>query len=346
MAASLGFSHSRVDQFMTSFPNNFPKVVFTTLAVWYKTSGDNFYAKLDALEKAFKDTHKGALFSRISRHHTEAFKHVCSLPRIHLPDADAMNESLGEAVMNAVNIIPNTHLCLVHTLFRELLTDKDTVAAACGVNPMLVVAVTETPLHPLAKATHVLLPWFADDALPLKDKYLCLKFGFQCASLLSVFLNIMEDFCPDIVDVTLPAVDEHPSICVSAEDTRQTLNEWEFTFLTILCNAIYEERKIAAVVLSLKVPITILNDAARVHGLSSEQNALTTHIPFEWWCSARMTLTEKLTRLQCALSGTGLGSVYYSALRSYGHFLYHFSPATSERTPPPSPSLPLAAPAG
>ena len=24
MAASLGFSHSRVDQFMTSFPNNFP----------------------------------------------------------------------------------------------------------------------------------------------------------------------------------------------------------------------------------------------------------------------------------------------------------------------------------
>ena len=27
-------------------------------------------------------------------------------------------------------------------------------------------------------------------------------------------------------------------------------------------------------------------------------------------------------------------------------FLYHFSPATSERTPPPSPSIPLAAPAG
>ena len=59
-----------------------------------------------------------------------------------------------------------------------------------------------------------------------------------------------------------------------------------------------------------------------------------------------MTLTEKLTRLQCALSGTGLGSVYYSALWSYGRFLYHFSPATSEHTPPPSPSIPLAAPAG
>ena len=180
-----------------------------------------------------------------------------------------------------------------------------------------------------------------------------MKFGFQCASLLSVFLNIMEDFRPDIVDVTLPAVDEHlfklsfsPSICISAEETRQTLNEWEFTFLTILCNAIYEERKIAAIVPSLKVPIPILNDAARVHGLASEQNALTTHILFEWWCSAQMTLTEKLTHLQCALSGTGLGSVYYSALQSYGRFLYHFSPATSERTPPPSPSLPLAAPAG
>ena len=340
---------------MMSFPNNFPKVVLTTLAAWYMTPGDTFYAKLDALEKAFKDTHKGALFSHISHRHTEAFKHVCSLPQIHLPDADTMDESLGEVVMNAVDIIPNTHLCLICTLFRELLTDKDllTVAAACGVNPIMVVAVTKTPLCPLAKATRVLLPWFTDDALPLKDKYLRLKFGFQCASLLSVFLNIIEDFCPDIVDVTLPAIDEHlfklsfsPSICVSAEETRQTLNEWEFTFLIILCNAIYEERKITAVVPSLKVPNTILNDTARVHGLTSEQNALTTHILFEWWCSAWMTLMEKLTHLQCAPSGTGLGSVYYSALQSYGRFLYHFSLATSERTPPPSPSIPPAAPAG
>ena len=77
-------------------------------------------------------------------------KSVCSLPRIHLPDADAMNESLGEVVMNAVDIIPNTHLRLVRTLFRELFTDKDllTVAAAYRVNPMLVVAVTETPFIP------------------------------------------------------------------------------------------------------------------------------------------------------------------------------------------------------
>ena len=146
---------------------------------------------------------------------------------------------------------------------------------------MLVVAVTETSLCPLAKATCILLPWFADDALPLKDKYLHLKFGFQCASLLSIFLNIIEDFHPEIVDITLPAVDEHlfklsfsPSICVSAKETRQTLNEWEFTFLTILCNAVYADRKIASVVPTLKVPNTILNDATRVHGLVSEQNTL------------------------------------------------------------------------
>ena len=355
VAASLGFSHWLVDQFMTSFPNNFPKVVFTTLATWYTTSADTFYAKLDALEKAFKDTHKGAVFNRISNRHTQALKHACSLPQIHLPDADVMDESLGEAVMNAVDIIPNTHLRLVRTLFRELLTDKDLSewlllvgSIRCWQSLSL-----KPPLHPLAKATRVLLPWFADDALPLKDWYLHLKFGFQCASLLSVFLNIMEDFRPDIVDITLPAADEHlfqlsfsPSICVSAKDTRQTLNEWEFTFLTILCNAIYDARKIAGVVPSLKVPTTILNDAARVHGLTSEQDALTTHILFEWWCSARMTWMEKLTRLQCALSGNGLGVVYYSALRSYGRFLYHFSPATSECTPPPSPTLPPAAPAG
>ena len=211
VAVSLGFCHSWVDQFMMSFPNNFPKVVFTTLATWYMTSGDTFYAKLDALEKAFKDMHKGAVFNCISNRHIQAFKHVCSLPQIHLPDADVMDESLGEAVMNAVDIIPNTHLCLIHTLLRELLTDKDllTVAAACGVNPMLAVTVTETPLHPLAKATRILLPWFTDYALPLKDRYLHLKFGFQCASLLSMFLNIMEDFRSEIVDITLPAADEH-----------------------------------------------------------------------------------------------------------------------------------------
>ena len=133
---------------------------------------------------------------------------------------------------------------------------------------------------------------------------------------------------------------------MSAEETRQTLNEWEFTFLTILCNAIYNARKISAVVLTLQVPITILNDAALVHGLPTEQNALTAHILFEWWCSALLTLMEKLTQLQCAFTGIGLSHTYYTVLKSCGRFLYHFSPATSECTPPASPSQPLAAPAG
>ena len=118
--------------------------------------------------------------------------------------------------------------------------------------------------------------------------------------------------------------------------TRQTLNEWEFTFLTVLCNAIYNARKISAVVPTLQVPITILNDAALVHSLPTEQNALTAHILFEWWCSALLTLTEKLTCLQCTFTGIGLGHTYYTTLRSYGRYLYHFSPATSECTPPTS----------
>ena len=73
---------------------------------------------------------------------------------------------------------------------------------------------------------------------------------------------------------------------------------------------------------------------------------LTAHILFEWWCSALLTLTEKLTRLQCAFTGIGLGHTYYTALKSYGRFLYHFSPATSECTPPASPSQPPATLAG
>ena len=79
-----------------------------------------------------------------------------------------------------------------------------------------------------------------------RPKYLPLKFGFQCASLLPVFNNILEDYHPAVVSATLQTADEHlftltftPSVCVSAEETRQTLNEWEFTFLMILSNAIY-----------------------------------------------------------------------------------------------------------
>ena len=193
----------------------------------------------------------------------------------------------------------------------------------------------------------MILPWFTQSDLILKAKYLHLNFGFQCASLLPVFNNILEDYRPAVVSATLPKVDEHlftltfvPSICVSAEETRQTLNEWEFTFLMILSNAIgYNARKISAVVPTLQVPVTILSDATLVHGLPTEQDALTAHILFEWWCSALMTLTEKLTHLQCAFTGIGLGHTYYTALKSYGHFLYHFSPATSECTPPASLSL-------
>ena len=266
-----------------------------------------------------------------------------------------MDESLGEAVMNAIEIIPSCHLHLIRTLFWKILSDRDllTMAAACGIAPVVSVAVIESQMHPSHKATRVFLPWFAQSDLIPKAKYLCLKFGFQCASLLLVFHNILEDYRPAVVSATLSMADEHlftltfaPSICVSAEETRQTLNEWEFTFLTILCNAIYNAHKFSAVVPTLQVSVMILNDTALVHGLPIEQDALTTHILFEWWCSALMTLTEKLTRLQCAFTGIGLGHAYYTTLKSYGRFLYHFSPATSECTPPASPSQPPAAPAG
>ena len=355
VAASLGFKFSRVEQILTSFPHDFPAAVFATLAGWYTASRSMFWEKLDDLEAAFKEMHKGALFNRIVNAHSVALQHVSSLPRIRRPTSDTLDESLGEAVMNAIEIIPSCHLCLICTLLREILSDGDllTVAAACGIAPVVAVAVKESQMRQTHKAARVFLPWFAQSDLIPKAKYLRLKFGFQCASLLPVFNNIVEDYRPVLVAATLPKMDEHlftltftPSVCVSAEETRQTLNEWEFTFLTILCNAIYNARKISAVVPTLQVPVTILNDAALVHGLPTEQNALTAHILFKWWCSALLTLTEKLTRLQCAFTGIGLGHTYYTALKSYGHFLYHFSPATSECTPPASPSQPLAAPAG
>ena len=97
---------------------------------------------------------------------------------------------------------------------------------------------------------------------------------------------------------------------------------------------------------TLQVPIAILNDDALVHGLPAEQDALTAHILFEWWCSAPISLTEKLTRLQCAFTGIGLGPSYYTALKSYGRFLYHFSSSPVAQASPPSPAQPPDAPAG
>ena len=355
VAASLGFKYSRVEQILTSFPHDFPAAVFATLAGWYTASCSMFWKKLDDLEEAFKEIQKGALFNRIVNAHSVVLQCLSSLPRIRRPTGDILDESLDEAVMNAIEIIPSCHLRLIRTLLWEILSDRDllTVAAACGIAPVIAVAITESKMRPTHKAPRVFLPWFAQSDLIPKAKYLHLKFGFQCASLLPVFNNILDNYRLTLVTTTLLTTDKHlftltfaPSICVSAEETRQTLNEWEFTFLTILCNAIYNAQKISAVVPTLQVPLTILNDAALVHGLPTEQNALTAHILFEWWCSALLTLTEKLTQLQCAFTCIGFGHTYYTALKSYGHFLYHFSPATSECTPPASPSQPLAALAG
>ena len=251
VAASLGFKFSRVEQILTSFPHDFPAAVFATLVGWYTTSRSMFCEKLDNLEAAFQKMHKGKLFTRIVNAHSVALQHVSSLPRIHWPNSDTLDESLGEAVMNAIEIIPSCHLRLIRTLLREILSDGDllTMAAACGIAPVVTIAVTESQMHPSYKAARVFLPWFAQSDLIPKAKYLCLKFGFQCASLLPVFNNILEDYCLAVVSATLPTADEHlctltfaPSVCVSAEETRQTLNEWEFTFLTILSNAIYNAR--------------------------------------------------------------------------------------------------------
>ena len=135
VAASLGFKYSRVEQILTSFLHDFPAAVFATLAGWYTASRSMFWKKLDDLEAAFKEMHKGALFNRIVNAHSVALQCVSSLPWIRRPTSDTLDESLGEAVMNAIEIIPSCHLRLIHSLLWEILSDGDllTVAAACGI---------------------------------------------------------------------------------------------------------------------------------------------------------------------------------------------------------------------
>ena len=206
VAASLGFKYSRVEQILTSFPHDFPAAVFATLAGWYTASRSMFWKKLDDLEDAFQEMHKGALFNRIVNAHSVALQHVSSLPRIRWPTSDTLDESLGEAVMNAVEIIPSCHLRLIRTLLREILSDGDllTMAAACGIALVIAVAITQSQMHPSHKAARVFLPWFTQSDLIPKAKYLHLKFGFQCTSLLPVFNNIVEDYRPVLVAATLP----------------------------------------------------------------------------------------------------------------------------------------------
>ena len=291
VAANIGFPYSKVQQILTSFPNDFPAAVFAILAGWYTSSPSGFCVKMDDLEDAFKDLQKGALFHRIVKGHSAALCHASSARHVRFPDCDTLDESLGEAVMITIDVIPSCHLRLLRTLLREITDSRDllTIAAACGINPVLIVTVTESRMCPSHKAACIFLPWYAQSNLLPKDKYLRLKFGFQCAGRLAVFNNILEDHRPGVVSSCLPAPSEHlfrlsftPSICVSTEETWQMLNEWEFTFLTILCNAIFDERRISVVVPTLQVPLTILNDAALVHGLPAEQDALTAHILFEW----------------------------------------------------------------
>ena len=135
VAASLGFKYSRVEQILTSFPHDFPAAVFATLAGWYTTSRTMFWKKMDELEEAFKEIQKGALFNRIVNAHSVVLQCMSSLPRIRRPTGDTLDESLGEAVMNTVEIIPSCHLHLICTLLWEILSDGDllTVAATCGI---------------------------------------------------------------------------------------------------------------------------------------------------------------------------------------------------------------------
>ena len=82
VATSLGLKYSRVEQILTSFPHDFPAAVFATLAGWYTASQFMFWKKLDDLEDAFKEMHKGALFNRIVNAHSVALQRVSSLPWI------------------------------------------------------------------------------------------------------------------------------------------------------------------------------------------------------------------------------------------------------------------------
>ena len=125
VATTLGFPTSWVQQILTSFPNDFTAAVFATLVGWYTTSRSRFYTKLDDLEEAFKDMHKGALFNHIVKAHSAALKHFSSLPRIRRPDSDTLDESLGEVVMNAIEIIPSSHLHLICTLLWQILSNGD-----------------------------------------------------------------------------------------------------------------------------------------------------------------------------------------------------------------------------
>ena len=224
------------------------------------------------------------------------------------------------------------------TMPQELLT----IAGACGVEPRGTIRDISVNMTMKVRCARVLLPWFAFEHLDALSKYLWLKFGFMQAGHLPVFNFIMNEARPVFGAGVLPMDHEnlfpvHPlsGLCSVYDDGHVQLNEWEAAFLSILCSLTYDARCTPAVANAIGVSRPLFDDALAIHNQPDEYLAFTLDILMEWYNQPK-ALQDKITLLQCAFVHVGLDAQFQLAMSMYGRFLYHFSPHTTECTPPPS----------
>ena len=265
-----------------------------------------------------------------------------------------LDESAGPAVLCAVEVISCGHLEVLYLLFCEITMPQEllTIAGACGVEPHGTLQDAHANMSMKFRCAWVFLPWFAFECLDAMSKYLRLKFGFYKAGCLPAFNFIMNEARSAFGSGILPFDHETlfptqalSGLCTVYDAGHVQLNEWEAAFLSILCNLAYDACCTAALAAHLGVPRYLYDDTLAVHTPPDDYLALTLHILMEWYRQPK-ALHDKITLLQCAFVDLGISTHFHLAMSMYGHFIYHFSPNTTECTPPPSPAGAQGAPEG
>ena len=255
---------------------------------------------------------------------------------------EPLDESAGPTVLRTVEVTSCGHLEVLYLLFREITTPQEllTIAGACGVEPCGTLQDAHANMSMKFQCARVFLPWFAFECLDAMSKYPRLKFGFYKVGRLPAFNFIINEARSAFGSGILPFDHETlfptqalSGLCTVYDAGHVQLNEWEAAFLSILCNLAYDARCTAALAAHLGIPHYLYNDALAVHTPPDDYLALTLHILMEWYCQPK-ALHDKTTLLQCAFVDLGISTHFHLAMSMYGCFIYHFSPNTTECTPP------------
>ena len=347
LSISLLHDHRKADQEMVNWPHDLYWVALTVFADWYYEYDGTFSEKLDLLQVAFEEASLTGAFQEIHNRHIKDMTIANRQIRAEIMLDEWLEGTHWEPVHNSIEAIPTNHLKLLYQLQSEIhdLGELLTICGALGVDPEVIIPLihddNETFKH---RTAHVILKWFANADMTPHAKYLRLKFGFTQANRMSVFNNALSEHTRNFLPGTLPVPGEYlfppfdcTGICGAYDIGKTKRNEWEEVFVSTLCGLVYYNSCLEALIPLLNPPNSMAESAEKVHVGNGEENRRVVHFISEWFTYMNLTLTDKITRLQCAYVTLGMHKGFQTLMSMYGRFLYFFSNSTSERTPPASP---------